>query len=52
MLALTVNGQTLRLPLQVKEELGIGLVGLPAGLPGIPAAFAGAVVTAVQESAQ
>lgn len=52
LLALTVNGQTLRLPLQVKEDLGIGLVGLPAGLPGIPAAFAGAVVTAVQESAQ
>jgi NADH-quinone oxidoreductase subunit G len=52
LLALTVNGQTLRLPLAVKEEMGIGLVGLPAGLPGIPAAFAGAVVTAVQESAQ
>ncbi|WP_103102947.1 NADH-quinone oxidoreductase subunit NuoG [Pseudomonas sp. LFM046] len=51
-LALTVNGQTLRLPLAVKEEMGIGLVGLPVGLPGIPAAFAGAVVTAVQESAQ
>ncbi|MFC5694592.1 NADH-quinone oxidoreductase subunit NuoG [Pseudomonas sp. GCM10022186] len=52
LLALTINGQTLRLPLAVKEEMGIGLVGLPAGLPGIPAAFAGAVVTAVQESAQ
>ncbi|QEY63433.1 NADH-quinone oxidoreductase subunit NuoG [Metapseudomonas lalkuanensis] len=52
LLALTVNGQTLRLPLAIKEEMGIGLVGLPAGLPGIPAAFAGAVVTAVQESAQ
>ncbi|MDH4555804.1 NADH-quinone oxidoreductase subunit NuoG [Pseudomonas sp. BN417] len=52
LLALTVNGQTLRLPLAVKEELGIGLVGLPAGLPGIPAAIAGAVVTAVQEAAQ
>ncbi len=52
LLALTVGGQTLRLPLAVKEEMGIGLVGLPAGLPGIPAVFAGAVVTAVQESAQ
>ncbi|MDT4810061.1 NADH-quinone oxidoreductase subunit G [compost metagenome] len=52
LLALTVNGQTLRLPLAIKEEMGIGLVGLPAGLPGIPAIFAGAVVTAVQESAQ
>lgn len=52
LLALTVGGQTLRLPLAVKEEMGIGLVGLPVGLPGIPAAFIGAVVTAVQESAQ
>jgi NADH-quinone oxidoreductase subunit G len=52
LLALTVNGQTLRLPLAIKEEMGIGLIGLPAGLPGIPAVFAGAVVTAVQESAQ
>ncbi|MDH4652375.1 NADH-quinone oxidoreductase subunit NuoG [Pseudomonas sp. BN606] len=52
LIALTVNGQTLRLPLAVKEEMGIGLIGLPAGLPGIPAVFAGAVVTAVQESAQ
>ncbi|MGF6693751.1 NADH-quinone oxidoreductase subunit G [Metapseudomonas resinovorans] len=52
LLALTINGQTLRLPLAVKEEMGIGLIGLPAGLPGIPAVFAGAVVTAVQESAQ
>ncbi|GLZ88918.1 NADH-quinone oxidoreductase subunit G [Metapseudomonas resinovorans] len=52
LLALTVNGQTLRLPLAIKEEMGIGLIGLPAGLPGIPAVFAGAIVTAVQESAQ
>ena len=52
LLALTLGGQTLHLPLTIKEELGVGLVGLPTGLPGIPAAFAGAVVTAVQESAQ
>ncbi|MBD9483832.1 NADH-quinone oxidoreductase subunit NuoG [Pseudomonas sp. PDM14] len=52
LLALTVNGQALRLLLQVREELAIGLVGLPAGLPGIPAAIAGAVVTGVQEAAQ
>ncbi|MGL4315117.1 MAG: NADH-quinone oxidoreductase subunit NuoG [Pseudomonas sp.] len=45
LLALTVNGQALRLPLQVNEDLAIGLVGLPAGLPGIPAAIAGTVVT-------
>ncbi|BAN48224.1 NADH-quinone oxidoreductase subunit NuoG [Metapseudomonas resinovorans] len=52
LLTLTLNGQTLRLPLAVKEEMGIGLIGLPVGLPGIPAVFAGATVTAVQESAQ
>ena len=47
-----VDGQTLRLPLQVHEEFAIGMVGLPVGLPGIPALIAGAVVTAVQEAAQ
>ncbi|WP_454255489.1 NADH-quinone oxidoreductase subunit NuoG [Pseudomonas sp. Marseille-Q8238] len=52
LLSLTVNGQVLRLPLQVREELAIGLVGLPAGLPGIPAAIAGAVAMSVQEAAQ
>ncbi|WP_447591358.1 NADH-quinone oxidoreductase subunit NuoG [Aquipseudomonas campi] len=52
LLSLTVNGQVLRLPLQVREELAIGLIGLPAGLPGIPAAIAGAVATSVQEAAQ
>ncbi|MBC9251020.1 NADH-quinone oxidoreductase subunit G [Pseudomonas alcaligenes] len=52
LLALTVNGQALRLPLQVNEDLAIGLVGLPVGLPGIPALLAGAVVTAIQEAAQ
>ncbi|HBX54024.1 NADH-quinone oxidoreductase subunit NuoG [Pseudomonas sp. UBA2684] len=52
LLALTVNGQVLHLPLQVREELAAGLVGLPVGLPGIPVVIAGAVVTTVQEAAQ
>lgn len=52
LLSLSVAGQTLRLPLQVREDLAIGLVGLPAGFPGIPPAFAGATVTHVQEAAQ
>ncbi|UTW07920.1 NADH-quinone oxidoreductase subunit NuoG [Pseudomonas benzenivorans] len=52
LLSLTLSGQTLRLPLQVRDDLALGLVGLPAGLPGIPAAIAGAVVTALQEAAQ
>ncbi|MGE8360024.1 NADH-quinone oxidoreductase subunit NuoG [Pseudomonas sp.] len=52
LLSLTVNGQALRLPLQVREELAVGLVGLPAGLPGIPPLLNGAEVTGVQEAAQ
>lgn len=52
LLTLRVNGQALRLPLQVRDDLAVGLVGLPIGLPGIPAAVAGASVTLLQEAAQ
>ncbi|PIA69737.1 NADH-quinone oxidoreductase subunit NuoG [Pseudomonas sediminis] len=52
LLALRVNGQALRLPLQVRDDLAVGLVGLPVGLPGIPATVAGASVTLLQEAAQ
>lgn len=52
LLALRINGQALRLPLQVRDDLAIGLVGLPVDLPGIPAAVAGASVTLLQEAAQ
>jgi NADH-quinone oxidoreductase subunit G len=52
LLSLRVNGQALRLPLQVREELAIGVVGLPVGLPGIPPFAAGAEVTTLQEAAQ
>lgn len=52
LLALRVNGQALRLPLQVRDDLAVGLIGLPVGLPGIPAAVAGASVTLLQEAAQ
>lgn len=51
LLSLTVAGQTLRLPLQVTEELAIGVVGLPVGLAGIPAQVAGSVVTHIEEAA-
>lgn len=51
-LSLNLGERTLRLPVQVREDLGIGLVGLPVGLPGIPAGVAGAVATALQEAAQ
>jgi NADH-quinone oxidoreductase subunit G len=49
LVALTLDGQVLRLPLRLCDELASGLIGLPVGLPGIPAIIAGAVVTAVQE---
>ncbi|WP_322977877.1 NADH-quinone oxidoreductase subunit NuoG [Pseudomonas sp. C11] len=52
LLTLRVNGQALRLPLQVRDDLAVGLVGLPVGLPGIPAAVTGASVTLLQEAAQ
>ncbi|WP_267268595.1 NADH-quinone oxidoreductase subunit NuoG [Pseudomonas protegens] len=52
LLAVNVAGQTLRLPLRINEELGAGLVGLPAGLAGIPPAFFGKSVDGLQEAAQ
>ncbi|WP_263141948.1 NADH-quinone oxidoreductase subunit NuoG [Pseudomonas sp. RIT-PI-AD] len=52
LLSLTVDGRALRLPLHIREDLAIGLVGLPAGLPGIPPNLAGATVTVLQEAAQ
>ncbi len=51
-LSLNVGGQALRLPLQINEDMAVGLAGLPVGLPGIPALLAGAVVTTVVEAAQ
>ncbi|WDG52582.1 NADH-quinone oxidoreductase subunit NuoG [Pseudomonas chlororaphis] len=52
LLAVSVAGQTLRLPLCINEELGAGLVALPAGLAGIPPAFFGKSVDGLQEAAQ
>jgi NADH-quinone oxidoreductase subunit G len=52
MLSLNVAGQTLRLPLRINEELGAGLVALPAGIAGIPPAIAGFSVDGLQEAAQ
>ena len=51
MLGLTVGGVTLRLPLQTSAALSSGLIGLPAGLPGIPALTASVSVSDVQEVA-
>ncbi|MCD5973217.1 NADH-quinone oxidoreductase subunit NuoG [Pseudomonas quasicaspiana] len=52
LLSLNVAGQTLRLPLRINEELGAGLVALPAGLAGIPPAIFGKAVDGLQEAAQ
>ncbi|MDG6402551.1 NADH-quinone oxidoreductase subunit NuoG, partial [Pseudomonas quasicaspiana] len=52
LLSLNVAGQTLRLPLRINEELGAGLVALPAGLAGIPPAIFGKSVDGLQEAAQ
>ena len=52
LLSLNVAGLTLRLPLRINEELGAGLVALPAGLPGIPPAIFGLTVDGLQEAAQ
>ncbi|MHC8358540.1 NADH-quinone oxidoreductase subunit NuoG [Pseudomonas sp. LB3P81] len=51
MLSLNVAGQTLRLPLRINEELGAGLVALPAGIAGIPPAIFGKSVDGLQEAA-
>ncbi|WP_191486688.1 NADH-quinone oxidoreductase subunit NuoG [Pseudomonas sp. FEN] len=52
LLSLNVAGVTLRLPLRINEELGAGLVALPAGLAGIPPAIFGKSVDGLQEAAQ
>ncbi len=52
LVSLNVAGQTLRLPLRVSEELSAGLVALPVGLAGIPAAIAGKTADSLQEAAQ
>ncbi|WP_030130917.1 NADH-quinone oxidoreductase subunit NuoG [Pseudomonas sp. QTF5] len=51
LLSLNVAGQTLRLPLRINEELGVGLVALPAGIAGIPPAIFGKSVDGLQEAA-
>ncbi len=52
LVSLNVAGQTLRLPLRVSEELSAGIVALPVGLAGIPAAIAGKTADSLQEAAQ
>ncbi|WP_132451159.1 NADH-quinone oxidoreductase subunit NuoG [Pseudomonas aeruginosa] len=51
-LGFQLKGQALRLPLRIDEQLGAGLIGLPVGFAGIPAAIAGCSVEGLQEAAQ
>ncbi len=50
LLSLTVANQRLRLPVRISTALSIGLVGLPAGLAGIPVLSAGCLATELEIS--
>ncbi|CEA05149.1 NADH dehydrogenase subunit G [Pseudomonas saudimassiliensis] len=52
MLTLTLAGQTLQLPVRISTDLALGVVGLPAGLPGIPPLSAASVATGLKGVAQ
>lgn len=52
LLSVHINGQELRLPLRVSDDLGIGLLALPAGLPGIPASVFGSLASNLQEASK
>ncbi|UWS31573.1 NADH-quinone oxidoreductase subunit NuoG [Erwinia pyrifoliae] len=51
-LAFSCRGETLHLPVRLSNTLQAGQVGLPLGLPGIPAFLSGANVDNLQEAAQ
>jgi NADH-quinone oxidoreductase subunit G len=51
LLHLSLDGLPVTLPLQVRDDLPVGLVGLPVGLPGIPPFSAASTVSALQEVA-
>ncbi|MBU2322044.1 MAG: NADH-quinone oxidoreductase subunit NuoG [Gammaproteobacteria bacterium] len=51
LLHLSLDGLPVTLPLQVRDDLPVGLVGLPVGLHGIPPFSAASTVSALQEVA-
>ncbi|MBQ56490.1 MULTISPECIES: NADH-quinone oxidoreductase subunit NuoG [Pseudomonas] len=52
LISLNINSQPVRLPVQINDDLAIGLAGLPVGLAGIPASIAGSVLTDLKGAAQ
>lgn len=48
-IAIGVAGQTLRLPVELRPDLALGVVGLPVGLAGVPPVAAGAITTLARE---
>lgn len=46
-----LNGESVRLPVHTSDQLAGGLLGLPVGLPGVPAAFANLRITDLHEVA-
>jgi len=52
LLSLQVGSHKLSLPLRIDDSLSLGVVGLPAGLAGIPSAIFGTFAEALQEAAQ
>lgn len=49
-LNMTIDQQHLRLPVRIDSQLADGLLGLPVGLPGIPAVLHGRFAEALQEA--
>jgi len=52
LLNLQIDGLNLRLPVRIDQQLADGLLGLPVGLPGIPAVLSGLFAEDLQEAVQ
>lgn len=50
LLSLTLDGQPLQLTLRISADLPLGVAGVPAGLPGIPALTSSSLVRELQEA--
>ena len=52
LLNVTIGNTVLHLPMRIDETLADGLIGLPAGLNGIPPVLSGLFADALQEAVQ